>query len=775
LISFQGVTPLEGDKPARQSIDQSLVVSVPRVRLEGTIKAEEKLLLAEWFLAAAKGAPLSGFSTGKSAEVGINEEVTLQPGKQTLRFRAKTASSDVAERVLTLEYRPALPVVTLDKPPRQLLADKELKETVVLPLRGRVSFPADRQAYRVRLLVNDKEQPPPQIDQRGGSLTARATLSPGDNRIRVALDNVWGAKTQTEEVLVRYLRPPQLLQVKQTGVAGKPAVDLEVVVRSALPLLAESVKVEVNDRSSPAARVAIERGKEPGQHLLRLQGVLLDAGRKENVVRISVSNADAAAPQPATLTLVTAKVLPPPLVEILDPKNNRSVAQWQVKVRVRALSVSPLSKAQILREGQPLVSIDVAKVQKDAEGRFLLTAEVPVELQMGLNSLTLEAVNASGRQVSAPVVLNYLPAPLRVVLDRLVVRQPGGKAVEPESLPRGQVVFPAVSDARVRLQGRVLWGNEKVAATQKNLLVRITVNGFQQAPIALKPATGSKLETPFEADLVLSREKDNQVRLSVQGQDESSRSDFTVDCREPIKRQRLHLLILGPRARDADALKKQVLEALHIKAGKDGLRSPAFEAIKLYGPLAGAQTRPSAIVHKLLEIKYAILALAKTGTPMNDVLMIYYQGGEAVRKDGNFFETFSGAAEGGGRQFGLPADDLVELLSGIPGAQVLLLDVDRDAQGESAGQGDKIAHWKDNYPASAGHVVVLRQAWLGKTPPPNQTRLLAVLEQALQRASRLDQAVVQMEKTVATLRSSDVQMLRYLPGDLEGLPVGAER
>jgi hypothetical protein len=71
--------------------------------------------------------------------------------------------------------------------------------------------------------------------------------------------------------------------------------------------------------------------------------------------------------------------------------------------------------------------------------------------------------------------------------------------------------------------------------------------------------------------------------------------------------------------------------------------------------------------------------------------------------------------------------------------------------------------------------VVLRHAWQGKAPAPSQTRLLAMLEQALARAGRVDQMVALMEKTVAGLRSSDLQVLSYLPGDLQALQLGAER
>src|SRR2546423_15720815 len=122
--------------------------------------------------------------------------------------------------------------------------------------------------------------------------------------------------------------------------------------------------------------------------------------------------------------------------------------------------------------------------------------------------------------------------------------------------------------------------------------------------------------------------------------------------------------------------------------------TPAFEQVEPYGPLIGSKVRPGYIYDQLHNIKVAI-ELAQVGSPMNDVVMVYYQGGEAVNDQGNFFQTYAGQGQGVAKRFDIPCDILVEFLAETPGAHVLLLDVDRDPSGKDSQPArvrDKIVH-----------------------------------------------------------------------------------
>ena len=160
---------------------------------------------------------------------------------------------------------------------------------------------------------------------------------------------------------------------------------------------------------------------------------------------------------------------------------------------------------------------------------------------------------------------------------------------------------------------------------------------------------------------------------------------------------------------------------------------------------------------------------------MNDVVMIYYQGGEAINERGNFFQTFAGQGQNAMREFGMPCDELVQFLAETGGAHVLLLDVDRGPLPRDAQPGqfrDKIVHWKDDYPQAEAHVGVLRDAWLGENDPPREARLIAAMGNILPRAARLSQVVTFMENTFATRRDSPLAISIYVPHDLQPLLVG---
>lgn len=306
--------------------------------------------------------------------------------------------------------------------------------------------------------------------------------------------------------------------------------------------------------------------------------------------------------------------------------------------------------------------------------------------------------------------------------------------------------------------------------------IRVFVNGFQQPLARFKRSAGaSQLQTPFEADLLLNRDKDNHVRLAVPGQDAADHTEFVVDCRQPVKQQRLRLLTLSPRGKDGGELTEQVLQAIHSSPTAQELKAPAFEEVKPYGPLVGWQVEAPFIYGQLFTIKTEI-DVAREGSPMNDVVMIYYQGGEAINEHGNFFQTYAGQGQGTVKEFGMPCDELVQFLAETGGAHVLLLDVDRYPPAGSPQPGlvrDKIVHWKDDYPQAEAHVGVLRDAWLGKTDPPRETRLITTMGKIIPQAGRLSQVVALMEKTLATLRNSDVVIYTYVPNDLQGLLVGA--
>jgi hypothetical protein len=770
-ILLDGVKPPGAGEPVLKVEPlRPVVVHSPAVRLVGKIEASENLLQADWYAGDAdRGTRLTGFEPDKAKVVPLREDLTLRPGRQTFRLKTRTASSDAAERVLTIDYLPPTPTVRLEALPGDPVYGEA--GTTTVRLRGRVELPRDRHPYRAVVLVNDREAAEaPAIDEAAGTLTAAVAVGAGESRIRVRLSNAWGMVSASEETQVRYLRPPRVLELKQVWAGDKPALNLEARVRSPLPLLPNSVKVAVNRQEAPAARARVGPPAD-GVQVVRLEDVPLEAGSKENRVLVWVSNAEAECREPGAITVEAADVLPPPVLEFLQPRQNLGVSRPGLAVRYLVRSVSPLASARLVRDGRPPLPLDPSAAVRDAAGQFELAGEQEVELAPGANHLRLEAVNASGRRVSPPLVVTYTPPPFRLVIDGLEPFKPAGPAVPPQRLSRGRIAFPeGVENGHVRLHGHILWGDDRAARAQEDVPVRAFVNGFQQMPVRLRPSAGAdRLQTPFEASLLLNWEKHNHVSLVASGQDADDRSEFVVDCRRPVTRQRLHLLVLSPEGQDAGELKAQVLRAVQARAGADGLKTPAFEDVELYGPLVGSQVRAPYVYGQLFNIK-TMIDLAPEGAPMSDVVMIYYQGGESVNEQGNFFQTHAGRGPGEARETGIPCDKLVEFLAAMPGAHLLLLDVER---GRPAGGGrDKIVRWQDDYPEAQTHVGVLRYAWRGKAAPPVEARLISTMGKAIPRAARLNQVIRLMGEMIAASRNADLVIYKYVPQDLQELLVG---
>src|SRR5262249_17320782 len=104
---------IDPDRP-----DTPLVVDVPTFRVRGEVEALAELASAEGAAGDDRPATLAGFDpAGKARKAAIDQAVTLrESGKRKLRFLARPAEGEAAERAVTVEYRPRLPAVRLTEP-----------------------------------------------------------------------------------------------------------------------------------------------------------------------------------------------------------------------------------------------------------------------------------------------------------------------------------------------------------------------------------------------------------------------------------------------------------------------------------------------------------------------------------------------------------------------------------------------------------------------------------------------------------------------------------
>lgn len=770
VISLERVTlPDTVDRPQEIEAGKPVLVHAAHVRVTGSVKAGENLSVAEWLKGrAAEPAPLTNFAADKDVRLEINQDLRLQPGEQTIHFRARTATSDPAEATLTLYYRPAVPFIEL----QPLQAGPVLQgqaDTAEVALTALVHPADDPQPYDRVILVNDKVlDKQPAIQERAGVLTAKVPVTPGENRIQIRVSNRWGSVFTSEPVLLRYLRPPRVVSLKRDGAEdARPVLDLVAEVRSPLPLKADTVRVEVNGKARAHGKVTVEQGGGAAA-TVHVKGVALDGGEEKgeatkNEIRLWVSNGDGecAAPDPLVVTFKPEQ--PPPSVEFLQPREDSiTVAQPKVSVRILVRSTTPLRRVGLAIEGRREIPVDLVGLKADARGQFELKTEVEVPLPPGLTQMRVEAANAGGEVSSTPLTVNYPKRPVQVIIDSLLPLGGASDKVEPERLPDGGLRVPELATGRVQLRGRVVWDEKADERIKKARLVRIYVNGFQQMPALLKPpAKAGARERAFETVLAMSQAAGNQVFVDIPGleQEAGSRTDFTADCRSPLRAERLHVFALSSGSANGKTLKRQVLGAFQAKDDPSGaIKAPVFDSVSMYGPLVGYEVRPVYVYTQLINIREEIEGAANAGVRGNDLVVFYYHGREVVDAQGNRFRT------------SMTADELKTIFAETPGAHLLLFDVDQNKAGTAAK--DKIDHWENSFPEVSHHVAVLHYAWLGPDNVPHDSRLLQLLETALPQTpdGHLDEVMTTVHKETAA--SPEYQKLvmdsEFVPGDMRG-------
>jgi hypothetical protein len=489
-----------------------------------------------------------------------------------------------------------------------------------------------------------------------------------------------------------------------------------------------------------------------------------------NQMTLRVSNEEAEAEKEGAAQVVYRPKQPPPTVEFTQPVNSVSVTHPEYTVQFQVESKTPLEQVKLVHEKHEPISVNGVKAEAQPDGSFLLTAEVPLKLDPGPNTLRLEALNKGGVQSSPPLEINYIYRPVSMALDNLVPIRPGAKESPVKPQPGGEIAFDPQEEGRLRLRGRVLWDEADDQRLASAKVVRVYVNGFQQLPAILQKPGDNPRERGFQTNLVLNRDKGNHVELALPDLAKvfnKNQFDFNVDCRKPERSQRLHLLIVSIQDKDPKPLEAQILNAFKGNGGGTSQAVKAFDPIYSYPTLVDYRVKPSYVYYQLVEIKNNIQKLAQIGASSSDVVAVYYRGGEAVNAQGNLFQTSLSRPGKESRESAITCDEVVGIFAETPGAQILLMDVDR--QQVSTAQ-DQISNWKDHY----SRVGMLHYAWLGQPNAPKNPGLIQAIEQAMGQSTRLVEVRDGVERIASASPDFQKKILiykTYLPKDLEDLTV----
>jgi WD40 repeat protein len=762
------VTPLvPGDPPATTTVatarGNAVVVDVPRVRLSGMLRAAPDagpLVEATWGTGQGELRRLTHFQPGVQTEWSLAEEVSLQPGAgNRFRVRARSERSPASEADIAVDYRPALPqlrIVTPADPADPLIEGKDEPRT---ELRAVLLWSGQRHPCRAVVLVNGEQAGEPiALDAQSESLAAPVPLRLGANTVQVQLGNAWARTEISRPLTVRYLRPPTILSLQPAGGhgsivdGGKPAVDLEARVRSALPL--DLVKLRVNGAPADGVRAEkVQKGPQEPTWTVRLPAVPLHEG--ENRVELRAADAELAwCREPATLVVeyrAPAKPQALPPVEILDVPHRTSEPHLKLRFRVPGTQRPTLVRVMHETQGRPAVALVLDSDELRRNGTdFLGSAEL--DLRFGENRLTVEASEGGPPRSSEPVAVVYALRPMSVFLERLETFG-GGDTWE---LPRdGRPLLGKVPAGSLWLYGSIQ-GDAPGDPQLRLPDLWVSVNRVRQPFVQLGRYDPKSPRRAFRALIVLN-EATNRIEVETPNvpRGEADFRDKLVACENPVRKQRLHLLIIGPDTTDQGKLRDRTLAALGaVRETKTSFHTPAFERGVLYPPLTGLNVTRWQLTNLLGDVQRQIQRLA-FAEPMNEVVMVFYQGGEDVLGPDQF--------RWGEDSWGTMEASFAE----TPGAAVLFLDVTRPRGPEVASDGST------SWPGDA-RLSVIRYAYEGGAPP-EEARLLRALEEIMPRTVRLKDLADRLGDQFRRLSGRFTGLRRpdlYVPSYLQSLAIG---
>jgi WD40 repeat protein len=716
-------------------------VSVPRVSLAGQIEAEEPLAEAQW-RSDPSGAweRFRDFQPVKSRTLNFRNEVTLAPGRNTLRVRARAGERAWREEVSEIEYRPPAPrvvAIETDPPGRVVVHPQPARIRLTARLEGRPEgYP--RSDALCSLFVNGERQAAaPVLDRAARTLVADVALKDRENAVAVVIRNEW--KEESKEVIeVTYRRPPRVLDLRAIEPDGSPFTDVLARVDSLLPLLGAEVEVRNHETGDHVARREAVRSKEDGSWLVTSKAVPLSRGENQILVHVWNADGDDRGPERGRNVAYREKTVPPTIV-YAEPAPDSRQTRPGITVRFRVRSVSPLTGIALLREragesDEVLREFDVGGAKQEARGEYEYQGETEVTLVRSVNALKLVATNGGGEAVERRNV-TYVPPPVAVAIDRVDSAEAPGSPRLPRLSAVGEVTFdrPA-ADGRATLHGRLVWADEAARREGKDTRAQVWVNGFPQVSPALSPRPGHPLESEFHAEILLSQPANAvEVRLIGAAAGDGVLPRFTLRCEKTYRDQMMHLLIVGVGVRDEEALKQRAVRGLggRLVAGSpDRFETPAFPLGRVYPPVC-RDVSTAKVYGSLRRIRKN---LPMGGRASSDVVVVYYHGAESFEAGDPVLRLRAGTERGD--QDVLPLSEIIRYFEGTRGAKLFLFDVTRPAGPPATQEEDR--RWSQ----VGTEYGFLRFIWrdqpdLTRTDAPADASLTTALADAVRRSATL--------------------------------------
>jgi WD40 repeat protein len=764
-----------------------VVVTVPRLRLDGLITAKDKLLNVAWKRSGKDWTVAEGFTPRLAERLDLHQELELEPGRSTIQLRAAAGNDDspeaTGELALVVEYRPPLPRLedlaleprgpivmpgTAGDPPRVKLTARIVGTPERFPLEGAVVLAGDeRQAGPVTI----ERQP----GVREGLLTALVPIRPGTTPIGI---RYWNRGDQghswTRPVTVTCLRPPLVASLEARVLEGRAFAAIAARVQSLSPPTRVEIRVLRPQGGEWATRSFDPSWVHQEEAWVVAREVPVEPG--ESTVLVRAWNEDGESPQAST-RLEYKPPPPPPPVAIVETPEKAVVDRPIVSLRFLVRSTSPLHGVTLYRNpvSAPRETIHEFKAtaaRRHADGTHELSgadATFEIPLLPGENAFQLVATNDGG-ETSSNLVFTYTPPPVRVLIDAIATRTKSGADLRVVPTPRSDgppLVSEVLPHGTVALEGRVVWSDENSLRVYNDPRIQVWVNGFPQVAARLGPIE-RRLERAFRADLILSSQE-NQIVVRLGGAPLDIHGDrrLGVACREPERGRRLHLWIIGMEMDDADTLRERAIAALN---GRDynrefeTFKTPAFATAKVYGPDC-KDLDEKRMFGQLSRIRTNIRL---SSVPSNDVVLIFYHGGEVIDAQGGRQEPClrlrpSDASPGGADLF--PLSEIRRGLGGTRGAKLFVLDVTHAPDQALLILAQSFQWIREDSPYG-----LLRFSWprLPELTDASAGVVPAALKTAVERSVTLEQVRAEVDRQLPTL-------LRQHPGLQQGFELDVPR
>jgi WD40 repeat protein len=754
-IVFRAVVPVvEGAEPLSVPPGKSVEVSAPKVRVVGRIIGEEELQEAK-----RDGRPLPAFAAGKQKQFDFEEELSLKPGENSFLYEARSAHSPVGSTTLRIVYQPTVAAIRGVRP-----LDGSAVYQREVEFQAELVPPNHKEPYWAELFVDGQRQVQQRLDAAAPTFKAKAQLKPGSNVVVVRLHNEWGASA-VREVQVRYLRPPAIVKIDAPREAAQAVLDSSFRVEVESPADLRPTAARLNGKEFIGDQLQAELDRAAGRWKVTLRNVVLQTG--DNKLTLVVANKDGDSRESATVWVRYTKPKPlPPVVKFPDYPNAEQA--YPVKGPDHQLafvveSKTPLRRVELRWEGD---QDQFYRATADDLKRERLAKPHRVHLQPGQpRTFHLVAVNEGG-EARAQVTLHWPQPPLYVEVEKLESGKTPGKYFSPVGTDgQGKAVFDKVPEGQVKLHGTISWNDANDEQFRKDIPVRVYANGFQQIPATAQPPAPGKRKTTFTAMVLLTQEKNNEIKVELPNlkmADGQRNACVVRECTDRISGRRLHVVMVGIDDTNAAALKEKALRAIGaVPVPEENERwkaPPAFERVEPYGPLVGQEVTPTRVRSELRRVKRKIQTTPRQNILLGEVVLLYYQGRELITEKGkHYLLTAVSSGDDDPERAAISCERIVELFSDVPGAQVVMLDAKREAKTNAR----QMAPAFDDPRLGVFHFF-----WLGGNVPP--TRLLGLVEQCWGRVNNLRS----LAQEVKGLAQPVAQFYGDVRGDLALLEFG---